>query len=160
MILPEVSSVAKGGQLCIDTPRLQHDVYTLVSTGIKFVGLSNSLAKTEIFSCLPSLQLSSELNIVASSITGHSPLQIKERTWAVRDKFGLCSHDRCVCGAKGDPNHCATVCSVTKPFYFTKPSAEDLSTWCVNIVQDKISLTRLMNIMKILLERRHDVIMD
>ncbi|GBM34305.1 hypothetical protein AVEN_253022-1 [Araneus ventricosus] len=33
-----------------------------LSPGIKFVGLVNSLAKTEIFSGLPSLQLSSELN--------------------------------------------------------------------------------------------------
>ncbi|GBM27151.1 hypothetical protein AVEN_207486-1 [Araneus ventricosus] len=32
------------------------------SPGIKFVGLSNSLEKTEIFSGLPSLQLYSELN--------------------------------------------------------------------------------------------------
>ncbi|GBN39064.1 hypothetical protein AVEN_179065-1, partial [Araneus ventricosus] len=33
------------------------------------------------------------------------------------------------------------------------PCAENLSTWCENIVQDKRSLARLMNIMKILHER-------
>ncbi|GBM49170.1 hypothetical protein AVEN_148090-1 [Araneus ventricosus] len=75
-------------------------------------------------------------------------------------RFGLCSHDRYVCGAKGDPNHYATVCPVTKPFHFTQPSAENLSTWCENIAQDKRSLARLMSIMKILHERRHDIIMD
>ncbi|GBM47587.1 hypothetical protein AVEN_77027-1 [Araneus ventricosus] len=64
--------------------------------------------------------------------------------------FDLCSHDRCVCGAKGDSNHYATVCPVTKPFHFTKPSAESLSTWCKNTDQEKRSLARLMNIMKIL----------
>ncbi|GBM35575.1 hypothetical protein AVEN_121031-1 [Araneus ventricosus] len=58
-------------------------------------------------------------------------------------RFGLCSHDRCVRGAKGDPNHYATVCPVTKPFHFAKPSAENLLTWCENIVQDKRSLARL-----------------
>ncbi|GBN78857.1 hypothetical protein AVEN_127717-1 [Araneus ventricosus] len=72
-------------------------------------------------------------------------------------RFGLSSHDRCVCGDKGDPNHYATVCPVTKPFHFTKPSAENLSTWCENIAQDKRSLARLL---KILHERRHDIIMD
>ncbi|GBO38534.1 hypothetical protein AVEN_11335-1, partial [Araneus ventricosus] len=64
------------------------------------------------------------------------------------NRFGLCSHDRCVCGAKGDPNHYATVCPVTKPFHFMKPSAEN--TWCENSVRDKRSLARCMNIMKIL----------
>ncbi|GBN54485.1 hypothetical protein AVEN_68123-1 [Araneus ventricosus] len=87
-------------------------------------------------------------------ITGHEPFV------TYLHRFGLCSHDRCVCGAKGDPNHYATVCPVTKPFHFTKPSAGNLSTWCENIVQDKRSLVRLMNIMKILHERRHDIIMD
>ncbi|GBN72783.1 hypothetical protein AVEN_197580-1 [Araneus ventricosus] len=67
-------------------------------------------------------------------------------------------HKSCVCSAKGDPN--ATVCPATKPFHFTKPSAENLSTWCENIVQDKRSLARLMSIMKILHERRQDIIMD
>ncbi|GBO27933.1 hypothetical protein AVEN_168071-1 [Araneus ventricosus] len=75
-------------------------------------------------------------------------------------RFGLCSHDRCVCGAKGDRNHYVTVCPVTKALHFTKPSAENLSTWCENIVQDKRSLARLMNSMKILHERCHDIIMD
>ncbi|GBO25066.1 hypothetical protein AVEN_114841-1 [Araneus ventricosus] len=87
-------------------------------------------------------------------ITGHGPFV------TYLHRFDLCSHDRCVCGAKGDPNHYATVCPVTKPFHFTKPSAESLSTWCENIVQEKRSLARLMNIMKILHERRHDIIMD
>ncbi|GBM77952.1 hypothetical protein AVEN_188960-1 [Araneus ventricosus] len=62
--------------------------------------------------------------------------------------------------AKGDPNHYATVCPVTKPFHFRKPRAENFSTWCENIVQDKGYLARLMNILKILHERRHDIIMD
>ncbi|GBM19517.1 hypothetical protein AVEN_273463-1, partial [Araneus ventricosus] len=79
-------------------------------------------------------------------------------TWAVRDLSS--QDDRCVCSAKGDPNHCATVCPVTKPFPFTKPSAENLSTWCENIVQDERSVARLMNIMKILHGRRHDIITD
>ncbi|GBN78677.1 hypothetical protein AVEN_9144-1 [Araneus ventricosus] len=71
-------------------------------------------------------------------------------------RFGLCSHDRCVCGAKGDPNHYTTVCPVTKHFNFTKPSAENLSTWCENIVHNRRSLARLMNIMKILHGRRRE----
>ncbi|GBO15025.1 hypothetical protein AVEN_167640-1, partial [Araneus ventricosus] len=75
-------------------------------------------------------------------------------------RFGLCSHDQCVCGDGGDPNHYATVCPVTKPFHFTKPGAGNLSTWCENIVRDKRSLARLKSIMKILHERRHDIIMD
>ncbi|GBM08292.1 hypothetical protein AVEN_101425-1 [Araneus ventricosus] len=74
--------------------------------------------------------------------------------------FCLCSHDRCVCGYKGNPNHYATVFPVTKPFHFKKPSAENLSAWCENIVQSKRSLARLMNIMKILHEQKHDIIMD
>ncbi|GBN72161.1 Uncharacterized protein K02A2.6 [Araneus ventricosus] len=74
--------------------------------------------------------------------------------------FDLCSHDRCVCGAKGDPHYCATICRATKSFHITKPSVENLSTWCENNVQDKRSLARLMNIMKILHERRQDIIMD
>ncbi|GBM06296.1 hypothetical protein AVEN_208981-1 [Araneus ventricosus] len=78
----------------------------------------------------------------------------------LKDRIGLCSHDRYVCGAKSDPNHYATVCPVTKPFHFTNPSAKNLSTWCENIVQDRRSLARLMNIMKILHERRHDITMD
>ncbi|GBN66852.1 hypothetical protein AVEN_204020-1 [Araneus ventricosus] len=73
-------------------------------------------------------------------------------------RFGLSSHDRCVCGDKSDPNHYATDCPVTKPFHFTKPSAVNLSTWCRNIVQNKISLAQLVNIMKILHERRHDIV--
>ncbi|GBL54331.1 hypothetical protein AVEN_183481-1 [Araneus ventricosus] len=77
-----------------------------------------------------------------------------------RNLFESPAMDRRVCGTKGDPNHYATVCPVTKPFPFTKPSAEHLSTWCENIVQDKKSLARLVNIMKILHERRHDIIMD
>ncbi|GBM07184.1 hypothetical protein AVEN_151307-1, partial [Araneus ventricosus] len=73
-------------------------------------------------------------------------------------RFGLSSHNRCVCGAKGHPNHYATDCPVTKPFHFTKPSAVNLSTWCQNIVPNKISLTQLVNVMKILHERRRDII--
>ncbi|GBL94006.1 hypothetical protein AVEN_76722-1 [Araneus ventricosus] len=80
-------------------------------------------------------------------------------SWLWGTRFGLFSHDRCVCGAKDDPNHYATACPVTEPFHFTKPSAENLSTWYENIVQDKRSLARLMSIM-ILHERRHDIIMD
>ncbi|GBN36398.1 hypothetical protein AVEN_5506-1, partial [Araneus ventricosus] len=52
-------------------------------------------------------------------------------------RFVFCLHERCVCGANGDTNHYATDCPVTKPFHFTKPSAENLSTWCENIVQNK-----------------------
>ncbi|GBN01697.1 hypothetical protein AVEN_134273-1 [Araneus ventricosus] len=66
-------------------------------------------------------------------------------------------HDRCVCGDEGDPNHYATV---IRPFHFKKLSAENLSTCCVNIVQNKRSLARLMNIKKILHERWHDIIID
>ncbi|GBN76610.1 hypothetical protein AVEN_8001-1 [Araneus ventricosus] len=47
--------------------------------------------------------------------------------------FRLCSHDLCVCGDKGDPNHYAADCPATKPFRFMKPSAENLST-CVKIL--------------------------
>ncbi|GBL92515.1 hypothetical protein AVEN_174773-1 [Araneus ventricosus] len=36
-------------------------------------------------------------------------------------RFDLCSHDRCVCGGKGDPDHFATDCPVTKPFHFVSP---------------------------------------
>ncbi|GBO34581.1 hypothetical protein AVEN_139423-1, partial [Araneus ventricosus] len=50
-------------------------------------------------------------------------------------RFGLCSHDRCVYGDKGDPDHYATDCSVTKPFHFLKSSAENPSTWYENIVK-------------------------
>ncbi|GBN11532.1 hypothetical protein AVEN_237839-1 [Araneus ventricosus] len=67
-------------------------------------------------------------------------------------RFGLRSHDECVCGYTCDPNHYATDCPVIKPFHFTKTSAENLSTWCENIVQRKRSLARLMDIMKILHE--------
>ncbi|GBN31109.1 Cytochrome P450 4C1 [Araneus ventricosus] len=55
-------------------------------------------------------------------------------------RFDLCSHDGCVCGDKGDPNHYATDYPLTKPFHFMKPGAENLSTWCENIVQNKRSL--------------------
>ncbi|GBN28171.1 hypothetical protein AVEN_78970-1, partial [Araneus ventricosus] len=79
-------------------------------------------------------------------------------TWALRD---LSSQVRFLnSGNKGDPDHYATDCPVTKSFHFMKPSAENLSTWCENIVQNKRSLAQLMNIMKILHERRHDVIID
>ncbi|GBN98516.1 hypothetical protein AVEN_192514-1 [Araneus ventricosus] len=87
-------------------------------------------------------------------ITGHGPFV------TYLHRFGLCSHDRWICGAKGDPNHHATACPVTKPFHFTKPNAENFSTWCGNIVQDKRFLGRLMCIMKIFHEQRHDIIMD
>ncbi|GBN28654.1 hypothetical protein AVEN_209726-1 [Araneus ventricosus] len=50
-------------------------------------------------------------------ITGHGPFV------TYLHRFGLCSHDRCVCGAKGDSNHYATIFPVTKPFHSTKPSA-------------------------------------
>ncbi|GBN60933.1 hypothetical protein AVEN_69254-1 [Araneus ventricosus] len=88
----------------------------------------------------------------------HENLRRKNKSPAHR--FGLWSHDRCICGNKGDPNHCATVCPVTKPFHVTKSSAENLSTWCENIVHNRRSPARLMNIMKILHERRRDIIMD
>ncbi|GBO01529.1 hypothetical protein AVEN_70277-1 [Araneus ventricosus] len=79
-------------------------------------------------------------------------------TWALRD---LSSQVRFLnSGNKGDPDHYATDCPVTKPFYFMKPSAENLSTWCENIVQNKRSLAQLMNIMKILHQRRHDILID
>ncbi|GBO13609.1 hypothetical protein AVEN_222348-1 [Araneus ventricosus] len=84
----------------------------------------------------------------------------RHKARAVRDlssQVRLCSQDRCVCGAKGDPNHYATVCPVTKYFHFTKPRAENLSTWFENIVQGRRSLARLMNILP---GRRHDIIMD
>ncbi|GBN31104.1 hypothetical protein AVEN_96873-1 [Araneus ventricosus] len=55
-------------------------------------------------------------------------------------RFDLCSHDGCVCGDKGDPNHYATDYPLTKPFHFMKPGAENLSTSCENIVQNKRSL--------------------
>ncbi|GBM89959.1 hypothetical protein AVEN_43399-1 [Araneus ventricosus] len=64
-------------------------------------------------------------------VTGHGPVV------TYLHRFGLCSHDRYVCGDEGDPNHYAAVCPVTKPFHFTMPSAENLSTWCENIVQEK-----------------------
>ncbi|GBL73419.1 hypothetical protein AVEN_159429-1 [Araneus ventricosus] len=100
-----------------------------------------------------------------------SDTELEKNTWLILEKrhapfvtylhkFGLCSHDRCVCGAKGDPNRYATVCPVTKPFHFTKPSTENLSTWCENIDQDKRSLARLMSFMRIFHERRDDIIMD
>ncbi|GBM05243.1 hypothetical protein AVEN_181627-1 [Araneus ventricosus] len=79
-------------------------------------------------------------------ITGHEPFV------TYLHRFGLCSHDRCVCGDIGDPNHIATDCPVTKPFNFIKPSAGNLSMWCENIVQNKRSLTRLMSIMKIFMK--------
>ncbi|GBN93640.1 hypothetical protein AVEN_257032-1 [Araneus ventricosus] len=85
-------------------------------------------------------------------MTGHGPFV------TYLHRFGLCSHDRCVCGAKDDPNHYATVCPVTKPFRFTKPSAEILSMWCENIVRNKRSLARLMSIMRILHERRRGIV--
>ncbi|GBL93554.1 hypothetical protein AVEN_59737-1 [Araneus ventricosus] len=75
-------------------------------------------------------------------------------------RFGLCSHDRCIFGAKGDSNHYATVFPVTKPFHFSKPSAENLSTWCENIAQGQNFLAPLMSIMNILHERRHDIVRD
>ncbi|GBO23204.1 hypothetical protein AVEN_169146-1 [Araneus ventricosus] len=65
---------------------------------------------------------------------------------------GSVSHDRCVCGDEGDPNLYATYFPLTKPFRFTKPSTENLWTWCENIASDKRSLARLMSIMKILQE--------
>ncbi|GBN27413.1 hypothetical protein AVEN_58715-1 [Araneus ventricosus] len=55
-------------------------------------------------------------------IAGHGPFV------TYLGRLGLSSHNRCVCGAKGDPNHYATVCPVTKPFHSTKPSAGNLST--------------------------------
>ncbi|GBN82482.1 hypothetical protein AVEN_29530-1 [Araneus ventricosus] len=85
-------------------------------------------------------------------IIGHGPFV------TYHHRFGLSSHDRCVCGDKSDPNHYATDCPVTKPFHFTKSSAVNLSTWCQNIVQNKISLAQLVNIMKILQERRPDIV--
>ncbi|GBM39748.1 hypothetical protein AVEN_107165-1 [Araneus ventricosus] len=75
-------------------------------------------------------------------ITEHGPFV------AYLHRFGLCSHDRFVCGDERDPNHYSTDCPVTKPFHFTKPRAKNLSTRCENIVQDKRSLARLMSIMK------------
>ncbi|GBN79170.1 hypothetical protein AVEN_200400-1 [Araneus ventricosus] len=83
-------------------------------------------------------------------IAGHGPFVI------YLHRFGLCSHDRC--DDKGDPDHYATGCSLTKPFHFMKPSAENLSTYSENIIQNKRSFVRLMNMMKILSERRHDII--
>ncbi|GBM34238.1 hypothetical protein AVEN_60579-1 [Araneus ventricosus] len=53
-------------------------------------------------------------------ITGHRPFV------TYLHRFGLCSHDQCVCGAEGDPNHFVTVFPVAKPFHFTKPRAENL----------------------------------
>ncbi|GBM26878.1 hypothetical protein AVEN_266306-1 [Araneus ventricosus] len=64
-------------------------------------------------------------------ITGHGPFE------TCLHRFGLCSHDRSVCVDKGYPNHYATICPVTKPFHFKKTRAENLSTWCENIVQYK-----------------------
>ncbi|GBM71620.1 hypothetical protein AVEN_275086-1, partial [Araneus ventricosus] len=87
-------------------------------------------------------------------ITGHGPFV------TYHHRFGLSSYDRCVCGDNSYSNHYATDCPVTKPFHFTKPSAVNLSTWCQNIVQNKISLAQLVNIMKILQERRHDIIIS
>ncbi|GBM96634.1 hypothetical protein AVEN_15666-1 [Araneus ventricosus] len=43
-------------------------------------------------------------------------------------RFGLRSPDRYVCGEKGDPDHYAIDCPVTKPSHFVKPSTENLST--------------------------------
>ncbi|GBN00222.1 hypothetical protein AVEN_38738-1 [Araneus ventricosus] len=80
--------------------------------------------------------------------------------WKTTRRFGLCSRDRCVCGDKGNPKHYATDSPVTKPFHFRKPSAENISTWCVNIFKNKRSLARLINIMKTLHDRRHDIIID
>ncbi|GBM86300.1 hypothetical protein AVEN_207991-1 [Araneus ventricosus] len=48
-------------------------------------------------------------------ITGHGLLV------TYLHKFCLCSHDRCVCGDAGDPNHYATDCPVTKPFISHSP---------------------------------------
>ncbi|GBL90359.1 hypothetical protein AVEN_178806-1 [Araneus ventricosus] len=75
-------------------------------------------------------------------------------------RFGLCSRDRCIGCDKGNTDRYATDCPVTKPFHFMNPSSENLSTWCENIVQNERSLARLMNIMKVLHGRRHDIIID
>ncbi|GBL87589.1 hypothetical protein AVEN_165192-1 [Araneus ventricosus] len=49
-------------------------------------------------------------------ITGHGPFV------TYLHRFGLS------CGDKGDPDHYATDCPVTKPSQFINPSAETLST--------------------------------
>ncbi|GBL78305.1 hypothetical protein AVEN_56699-1 [Araneus ventricosus] len=92
--------------------------------------------------------------LVKHGTHGHEPLV------TYLHMFSLRSHDCCVCSDKGDPDHYATDCPLTKPFHFIKQIAKNPSTWCENIVQNKRSLARLMNIMKILHERRHDVIID
>ncbi|GBL63443.1 hypothetical protein AVEN_28489-1 [Araneus ventricosus] len=50
-------------------------------------------------------------------ITGHGPFV------TYLHRFGLCSHDRRVCCAKGDRNYYPTVCPGIKPFHFKKLSA-------------------------------------
>ncbi|GBM37734.1 hypothetical protein AVEN_179816-1 [Araneus ventricosus] len=73
-------------------------------------------------------------------------------------RFGLCSHDRCVCGDEGDPNHYATDRPVTKPFHFMKSNAENILD--VVLKQKDQNKRSLLNIVKILHERRHDIIID
>ncbi|GBL83566.1 hypothetical protein AVEN_196400-1 [Araneus ventricosus] len=49
--------------------------------------------------------------------------------WILRNlssQVSTSSHDRCVCGDEGDPDHYATNYPVTKTFHFMNPSAENL----------------------------------
>ncbi|GBO08977.1 hypothetical protein AVEN_5605-1 [Araneus ventricosus] len=84
------------------------------------------------------------------SISGHGPFV------TYLHRFGSCSHDGGVSDDESDPDHYAPDCPVTKPSHFTNSGAENLSTWCENILPDKKSLARLMKIH----ERRHDTIID
>ncbi|GBM28045.1 hypothetical protein AVEN_27434-1 [Araneus ventricosus] len=82
--------------------------------------LSETGRRTFLFAPQVSINRASFNSRTNQFVTGYGPFV------TYLHRFGLCSQDRCVCGAKGDPNHYATVCPVTKPFHLMKPNDENL----------------------------------
>ncbi|GBM65809.1 hypothetical protein AVEN_172661-1 [Araneus ventricosus] len=91
------------GQSCREATECQHDASHAFCSDSPSVqdrwNLSETGRRTFLFVPQININRASFNSRTNQFITGHGPFVTYPH------RFGLCSHDRCVCGAKGDPNH-------------------------------------------------------
>ncbi|GBN22416.1 hypothetical protein AVEN_38375-1 [Araneus ventricosus] len=60
----------------------------------------------------------------------------------------------CACGDIGQPFHYAMTCYLTTSYHFTKPSENPTSIWWRNLLNNKLSRLKIVNLVSFLLKTR------
>ncbi|GBL75780.1 hypothetical protein AVEN_155071-1 [Araneus ventricosus] len=66
--------------------------------------------------------------------------------------FNFHHSDLCACGEVGTPFHYATTCHLTASYHFTKPNENLTSIWWRNILTNKLSRLKIINLVSFLIE--------